>query len=267
MSIEYRTVAPEEHESAINAISTAFLDRPDIPRVADSVRVRWEPGRLWAAFDGDRVCGTFRTWTTEVTVPGLVQLPAAAVSAVTVLPTHRRRGILTGLAAREHAALRERGDAMAILYASEYPIYGRFGYGPATRSGTMTLDALRTRFNGEPATGVELVVPDEAVRDQVRTVHEAWRVRRAGEIRRHPGSFDVRLGLVDEPWSGRWKGFLALHRNAAGAVDGFARYTAKLAWEDGHGRGVVQVEELYGLTGEAYAALWRFLAEIDLVAS
>jgi len=267
MSTDIRTVGPDEYAIAIEVISTAFMERPDVAKVAEFVRDRWDADRTWVAFDGTRACGTFRSWATDLTVPGGATLPASAVTAVTVLPTHRRRGILTEMAAKEHAALLERGEAAAILYSAEYPIYGRFGYGPATRSGTMTLDALRTRFNGEPATGVELVVPDEAVRDQVRTVHEAWRVRRAGEIRRHPGSFDVRLGLVDEPWSGRWKGFLALHRNAAGAVDGFARYTAKLAWEDGHGRGVVQVEELYGLTGEAYAALWRFLAEIDLVAS
>ena len=111
------------------------------------------------------------------------------------------------------------------------------------------------------------MVPDEPAREHVRAVHEASRVRRAGEIRRHPGSFDVRLGLVDEPWSGRWKGFLALRRDAAGAVDGYARYTTKSTWEEGHSRGVVQVEELYGLTEEAYAALWRFLGEIDLVAT
>ena len=116
-------------------------------------------------------------------------------------------------------------------------------------------------------TGVELVTADETVRDEVRAVHEAWRVRRAGEIRRRPGSFDVRLGLAEDPWEGRWKGFLALHRDEGGAVDGFARYKTQMRWTEGHGRGVVEVEELYGLTDEAYAALWRFLAEMDLVAT
>jgi predicted acetyltransferase len=111
------------------------------------------------------------------------------------------------------------------------------------------------------------VTPDETVRDEVRAVHEAWRVRRAGEIRRRPDSFDVRLGLVEDPWDGRWKGFLAFHRDATGAADGYVRYKSKLRWEDGHARSIIEVEELYGLTDEAYAVLWRFLGEIDLVAT
>jgi predicted acetyltransferase len=267
MGIEIRTVAPDEYAAAIDVMTSAFLERPDVARVAESVRDRWDAGRTWVAFDGTRACGTFRSWATDLTVPGGVTLPAAAVSGVTVLPTHRRRGIMTGMAAREHAAIRERGEAVGILHSCEYPIYGRFGYGPATRTGTMTLDVPRIRFHGAPATGVEMVTPDAVVRDEVRAIHEAWRIRRAGEIRRGPSSFDMRLGLVDEPWGGRWKGFVALRRDAGGAVDGFVRYKAVRTWDENHAGAVVEVQELYGLTDAAYAALWRFLAEIDLLAT
>lgn len=267
MTIEIRTVAPDEYAAAIEVMSSAFLERPDVARVAESVRDGWAAGRTWVAFDGTRACGTFRSWVTDLTVPGGATLPAAAVSAVAVLPTHRRRGILTGMAAKEHAAIRDRGEAVGILWSAEYPIYGRFGYGPATRSGTMVLDVPRTRFRGAPTTGVELVTPDETVREEVRAVHEAWRVRRAGEIRRGPSSFDVRLGLVDEPWGGRWKGFVALRRDAGGAVDGFVRYKALRTWDENQAGAIVEVQELYGLTGEAYSALWRFLSELDLLAT
>ena len=116
-------------------------------------------------------------------MPGGARLPAAAVAAVTVKPTHRRRGILTSLAAAEHAAIRERGEAFGLLYASEYPIYGRFGYGPGCRLATWTLDVGRTGFVGDPVSGVELIPADEAAAG-IRTVFEAWRPRQAGEIRR-----------------------------------------------------------------------------------
>jgi predicted acetyltransferase len=267
MGIEIRTVAPEEYAAAIDVMASAFLQRPDVARVAESVRDRWDPGRTWVAFDGARACGTFRSWATDLTVPGGATLPAAAVSGVSVLPTHRRRGIMTGMAAREHAAIRERGEAVGILWSAAYPIYGRFGYGPATRIGTMTLDVARSRFHGASATGVELVTPDAAVRDEVRAVHEDWRVRRAGEIRRAPIRFDVALGLEQNPWAGHWKGFLALRRDAAGSIDGFVRYKALRTWDEDHAGAIVEVEELYGLTDDAYAALWRFLAEIDLLAT
>ncbi len=267
MHIEIRTTRPEEYPAFVGALSTGFLERPDIARVVDAVRATWEPDRTWAAFEGDRVCGTFRSWPTELTVPGGARLPGAAVSAVTVLPSHRRRGILRRLVAAEHAAIRGRGEAVGLLYASEYPIYGRFGYGPACTVATWTLDASATSFHGPAAAGVELVGADEGTRDTIRDVFEAWRSRQPGEIRRRDLRWDDDLGLRESPWGETWKGFLALHRDAGGAVDGYARYRAEEKWTQRQPRALLRVDELHALTDEAYAALWRFLAEIDLVAS
>ena len=267
MGIEIRTAASDEYAAAIEVITSAFLERPDVAKVAEFARDHWDSGRTWIAFDRTRACGTFRSFATDLTVPGGATLPAAAVSAVTVLPTHRRRGILTAMAAKEHAALRERGEAVGILFSAEWPIYGRFGYGPATRTMTLTLNVQRTWFHGAPAEGVVLVVPNEAIRDEVGAVQEAWRVRRAGEIRRHPFSWDVRLGLKEEPWDGRWKGFLVLRRDDTGAVDGYARYRTQPKWEEHQPRAIVEVDELHALNDEAYAALWRYLGEMDLVAT
>ena len=60
---------------------------------------------------------------------------------------------------------------------------------------------------------------------------------------------------------------MAIHRNAAGEVDGYARYRAEERWEQRQPRNTLQVDELHGLTTVASAALWRFLAEIDWVAT
>ena len=267
MAIEIRNARPEEYPAFVEALGAAFLERPDAARVAEAVKPWWEKERTWAAFDGERVCGTYRSWATELTVPGGARLPAAAVAAVTVLPTHRRRGILRGLTAAEHAAIRVRGEAVGLLYASEYGIYGRFGYGPATRVATWTLDALATSFHGDPVSRVELVVPDQAVRDTIAGVFEAWRARQPGELRRRPFRWDDELGLIESPWGETWKGLLALHRDRAGDVDGYARYQPEGKWEQRQPRGRIKLNELHALTDEAYRALWRFLAETDLVAT
>ncbi len=81
---------------------------------------------------------------------------------------HRRRGILRSMVATEHDAIREHGDAVGLLYASEYPIYGRFGYGPAIRVGTWTLDTRGTSFHGEVAGCVDVVKPDPEARGPSR---------------------------------------------------------------------------------------------------
>ncbi len=267
MTIEIRRVRDDELPAYIDALSTAFLDRPDVERVAAELRTMWDLERAWAAIDGGRVVGTFRSWGTEITVPGGGRLPAAAVSGVTVLPTHRRQGLLRRLVDHEHGAMRDRGEALSILHASEYPIYGRFGYGMAVREATWSVETDNPAFHGTAAGSVELVRPDGGVRTDLEGVFEAWRARQPGEIRRRPVSWEFELGLREEFWGESWKGFVALHRSPAGTVDGYARYHAKDAWQNCQPRGTLHVDELHALTDDAQAALWRFLAHIDWVAT
>jgi predicted acetyltransferase len=267
MTHEIRHIRDDEVPAFIESMSAGFLERPDVEKVAAEVKPLWDLDRTWAALDGERMCGTFRTWATELTVPGGARLPGAAVTNVTVLPTHRRRGILTGMVAAEHGAMRERGEVVGLLWASEYPIYGRFGYGSACREATWTIDAHHTSFHAEPTGRVELAKPDADSRDAIKAVFEAWRVRQPGEIRRRDSGWDFDLGLRESAWDPRWKGFLALHRDPSGDIDGYARYRTEGKWEKHQPRNVLNVDELHAVTDEAYAALWRFLADIDWVAT
>ena len=268
MTIDIRRITQGELGAFLATMTTAFLERPDLGRITEEVRPIWDLERLWAAWDDRVLCGTFRSWATELTVPGGARLPAAAISGVSVLPTHRRRGILRGLAAAEHSASLERGEPISVLYASEYPIYGRFGYGPATLESTWTLDVAATGFRGDaPAGRVTLEQPSEATRDACRTVFDAWRLGRPGEIRRRDVSWDYDLGLRTSAWGEDPKGFVVVHRALDGAVDGYARYHAESRWEQRQPRNQLIVDELHGLDPAARAALWRFLASMDWVAS
>lgn len=266
MGYVVRTVREEELPHFVRTIGTAFLVRPDEEKVASQLGDLWDLGRTLAAFEGPLMCGTFRSWPTELTVPGGARLPGAAVTAVSVRPTHRRRGILRNMVETAHADIRDRGEAVGLLYASEYAIYGRFGYGVATQTATWTLDTRATEVMGEPGQ-VELVVPDASLRDTVLGVFESWRAGQPGEIRRQPYAWDIDLALREPFWGEPWKGFLALHRDDSGAVDGYVRYTTTEKWEQRQPRGHVGVDDLHALTPEAYRALWRFLADLDLAAT
>jgi predicted acetyltransferase len=264
VSIEIRQLAPAEFPSAFEAMSAAFLERPDIERVAAQFGPLWEPDRTWVAWDGDRACGTFSSWPTELTLTGGRSLPAAAVSGVTVLPTHRRRGILTRMAAAAHAAIVEGGEPLAVLIAAEYPIYGRFGYGPGTRDARITVDTRRATMRGDRAGSLELAPHTAATRDAIRGVFEGTRRHWAGEIRRRDIAWDLDTGLVEDAFEGkRWNGFIVLHRNAAGEVDGYARYTA--ARGERVAENVIEVHDLHALDDAAYAGLWSYLLSVDLV--
>ncbi len=267
MTPTIRPIQEAELPAFIESLSAAFLERPSVQAVVEEVTPSWDLRRVLAAFDEDRIVGTFRSWGTELTVPGGARIPAAAVAAVTVMPTHRRQGILRAMVGVEHAAIRERGEAVGLLYAAEYPIYGRFGYGVGCQVATWTVDTRATAFGVEATGSVEFVSPsDVTTREALKAVFESWRVRQPGEIRRRELRWEYDLGR-ETAWGKRWQGFVALHRDPSGAIDGYARYHAEDKWEQRQPRVILLVDELHALTDAAYVALWRFLAEVDLVAT
>ncbi len=266
--IDIRQVRDPELVAYVDALSTGFLERPDVAKVAEEVRPYWDLSRVWAAVDGEVICGTFRSWPSELTVPGGASLRASAVSAVTVRPTHRRRGILRSMMAAEHAAMRERGEHIGLLHSAEYPIYGRFGYGTATREATWNLDALGAVFHGSPSGSIDLVTADADSVATARAVFEAWRLATPGEIRRRDVSWDYDFALRPSAWGEDWKGFVALHRDDDGTPDGYARFGGgDDKWVQRQPRSTIKLNELHALSDEANADLWRFLASLDWVAT
>ena len=100
----------------------------------------------------------------ELTVPG-GPVPCAGVTVVGVLPTHRRRGILSALMRSQLANVRGRGEPLAALWASEETIYGRYGYGLASLDAMMRATRVHAALRPDlPQMGsVRLVGRDEAV--------------------------------------------------------------------------------------------------------
>ena len=266
-----RHPTPDEMPAFVTAMNTGFLEPADAEKtekVAEELRQLWDLDRLWAAFDGDRLVGTFRSFATQLTVPGCAQVPGTALTAVSVMADHRRQGILRAMVAVEHEAARDRGEILGLLYSAEYPIYGRFGYGPATEEVTWTLDALAAEFHGEPTGSVELVSPSEATRDEMIRVFEAGRATSVGEIARPPYRWDYALALRRSAWGDDWKGFVAFHRGPAGEIDGYVRFHAEPEhWERRQPRNTIAVDDLQTLNPAARGDLWRFLASIDWVAT
>ena len=79
-------------------------------------------------------------------MPGGARLPMAAVSMVTVHPTHRRRGVLRRVMDAQLDDVARRGEPLAGLTASEASIYERFGYGTATFTTSWELESDYARL-------------------------------------------------------------------------------------------------------------------------
>lgn len=221
--------------------------------------------RTLAFFEGSEIVATAGIFSYEMTVPGGAVLPCAGVTRVSVLSTHRRRGLLTAMMRRQLDDVHQRGEPLAALYASEAPIYGRFGYGLATYQASIEIQRPRAAFvEGVDGKG-RLVMVD--VPTAVPAFSRVW-----DEARRHqPGM----LGL-DERWIRNQLTDLEHHREGASphyrvlyqAGDepgGFAIYRVKMGWEPSGPNGTLRLEMLVASTPEAYAALWRHALDVDLM--
>jgi predicted acetyltransferase len=267
VATEVRTIDAAEVSDWVSCMDLGFLrQRADVEAFARYYLEEIDLDRSWASIDDRRVVGTLRSFATRLVVPGPGEASAAALTNVTVAPTHRRRGLLTQMILHDLAASVERGEALGILIASEYPIYGRFGYGPAAYSAVYSVDTESARFSNPPVGRVELV-DLEALRKEAPALYDSFRRAQPGAIERNEAWWDRRLHRVEVPGEDPPQGFSALYRSASGGLEGYLCYQAQPKWHEMRPEGNLVVEELVSSTPAAYEMLWRFCCEVDLVSS
>ncbi len=269
---EIRRIGEADHRAWLDALNRGFL-RPPAPVGAEDVPTWFtalgvDEERTVGAFDGGRCVGTFRSMPRELTVPGGATLPACAITSVTVTATHRRRGLLTAMMGGELARCRERGEPLAILIAAEYPIYGRFGFGPATWVTDWLVDiprARRGRDLGLEGGRIDLVDAAE-IRKAGPELHERVRRSTPGAINRPETWWRVNTGDLRLPGRPEWTElFYAVYRDAAGRVDGLLAYTVDDVWEAKLPQDTLTVKNLIAATPQAERALWRYALSVDWV--
>jgi predicted acetyltransferase len=263
MDVEVRPCAsPEELRDAANAIGHYFgieNSLEDVERFTQWIEV----DRVHAAFEGARAVGSAGAFGFQMSVPGGASIPAAGVSVVGVLPTHRRRGVLRSLMQEQLADARARGELVAYLWASEATIYGRFGYGLASRVGSFSLAHERTAFAVPfaPRGRVRLVDLEEAART-FPPLFEQVRAQRPGMFERSQAWWEMRR-LYDDParrqGGPKHRALLELDGEPAG----YAIYNVKQDWRGGSTAGVVTIVEAVAVNPESTRELWRWLLDFD----
>jgi len=269
--IEVRAIEADEIAAYMRCIRTAFFDHAPVDESAVGFWREWWGDdlsrRLAGVVDGT-IAGTAGSFATELTVPGGSTIPLCAVTGVTVLPTHRRRGILRQMMQDQLADAVDRGDVAAMLIAAEWPIYGRYGYGMAIEATQTTLDVRGARFvpGSREQVGEVEIVDTAALRDLAPSVFDVHRTQVAGPIARGAITWDLLLGLRTRPGQDPPKGHVAVvHRAPDGTVDGYALYRANDTWVDNTPRVELTVDELITTDARAYRDLWVYLASVDWV--
>jgi predicted acetyltransferase len=258
----------QEAESYVAAVSRGFHQ--------DYVAEHWEVEKKVLEWDRsfglkveDRWIATCGAYSRVMTVPG-GQVPVAAVTIVTVAPAYRRRGLLTQMMKHQLEDVQQRGsEPVALLWASESLIYGRYGYGHVAPRVSMSGPTRSTAFL--PALQQAPGSVDEVTRDEFLAaapeLHSRLLAERPGGLNRSPQWWDV--GLYDpEAWRhGATALRYVLHFDDAGSVDGYASFRlADGPSSDEAGR-EVRIGELDAAGAGSYAGLWRYLLDLDLVRS
>ncbi|MEE1737253.1 GNAT family N-acetyltransferase [Streptomyces sp. BE147] len=274
MSLEVRTVTESEYPDWLRAVSTGFLRTAKASEEEIAGRLaHTDLSRVQGAFDAGRCVATFRSFAQELTVVGGATVPADAVSGVTVTPTHRRRGLLSRMMGADLAAAKERGEVVATLVAAEYPIYGRYGFGPATWATQWEIDVPRAgldpRWAGpseaDGGGGIELIDGAE-VRKLGPELHARFAAGRPGAVSRNERWWEVNTGTVTSAHTAWTEPFYALYRSADGTVEGLAAYTADDNWGDAkQPLNKATVTGVIAVTPRAERALWHFICSIDWI--
>jgi predicted acetyltransferase len=263
-----RPIEEDEFDSFVTVDEHAFHGSPLSEGDRRIVLDRFEFDRTLAAFDESTPVGVTMCYSFQLSVPGQQVLPAAGVTFVAVLPTHRRRGVLSSLMRRQLADVRDRGEPLAILWASESVIYPRYGYGRASWYLTFTLrrgegtlarhapsdDGLRLRLAEPEATLPELAKIYDAVlptRPGFYGRNDAWwrsAIYDPAEERDRHGTGPLRCLLAED----------------ASGPRGYALYSGVDTWTDFLPENVLTVRELMAVDPATSAALYNDLLSRDL---
>ncbi|MFC7219251.1 GNAT family N-acetyltransferase [Streptomyces polyrhachis] len=270
--MEIRSTTDQDLEVFVDTVFTAFGRFRESPAEGD--------GFLWSAYEMDRnlfattadgrPIGTTGAYSFELTLPGGTVIPVTGVTAVGVLPSHRRRGVVSALMRHQLAGLRERGEVLSVLLASEATIYGRFGYGPATYTTRLTVPRQQAALAAPRARTAAGTAVDTAV-DAAPGSVELLRRAECGQIleevydryrRAQPGALSRphrwwASGAGQPPISPAPR-YVAVHRDADGVPDGYASYCLDEA-------DTLTVDETIATDDAVFTALARVVLGHDLV--
>jgi predicted acetyltransferase len=260
---ELRAIGPDEVDAFLRAFLEAFHEEPHEEDLKLWQRAI-EPERALVVQSGEEIVATTALFSfPALAVPG-AQVPIAGVSAVGVHPVHRRRGMLDRMMRRVLEDVHERGDeAIAGLWASEAGIYGRYGYGLATRLWELSVRSAEAQLRvPAPEARPRPGAPADLLAD-IKAVHAAHQRERVGTLARDDLHWEFEIADFEHDREGFGR-LRALVWDGPDGPAGYALYAVRGKWEDHHPADEVKLNELVAATPEAARALWDHLLSLAL---
>lgn len=266
MAVEYRPARAEEMPAFIYNSRVGFgenLSEESLARATEHNRVRPEWTRC--AFEDGEIAAQMATIPFVMRWNGR-DIDCGGVTAVSTLPSHRRRGHLRRMMTRTFAEMREGGQPVAMLWASMAAIYQRFGYGVGFTRFVCDFDPRQVSFVDDiPVPGrTRLMKAGEAL-PYLEQVYARYAAPRTLMLVRESDRWTDR---VLRPWRAELGPLLIALYEEAGEPLGYVIYRVEQRREDRPVQNQrIEVSDYAWLTPAAHRALVSYLIGYDLVGS
>ncbi|MFE9568175.1 GNAT family N-acetyltransferase [Streptomyces sp. NPDC006692] len=256
--MKIRTLDTGEHRAALDLFHDSLHQPPVADRDWSSLSESLEPGGVRGAFRDDRLIAMHQCVPSDIVVPGGELVPLSVQFRFAVRAGHTRRGVGTTLMT---AALRATPEPLAVVRPSEGGVYGRFGFGVATRCRDLVIDRRRAVLAAEAPSGGDTYVPVPG--EAAGLCGEVY-----GHTRSRPGSIGRRPWyeqLMDRDLSAAGLFPRIVVHTGSDGPDGIVRYSVRGTGGGATARTVLDVDEMHWRTPRAWLGLWRFLLGVELV--
>lgn len=260
--MEIRTIDAGEIGAWRHTMSKVFAFDPAAdPHGDERLLALLDLSRAFACVDRGEIVATAAAFDFRLSLPG-GSVPMSGLTMVTVMPTHRRRGILRGLIAHHLEAAKHHGDPLSGLWASEATIYGRFGYGIATESESLTLNGVEVQARGRALDEATWVSGDAV--HEVCSVYQAASAERPGMFSRDASWWKFRRfsERPDQRGAASPRAYVVFRRGEV--LTGYLAFRQRLSFEQGVAAGSVEIDELVTLDAQAELSAWHYVTQVDL---
>jgi predicted acetyltransferase len=262
MKIEVRPARADEMDQfgliGAYVYAGAFGDGPD-NIVSQNNRPEW----TLCAFDGARMAASYSCLPFTMRANGNA-VAMGGVTAVGTLPEYRRQGLVRAITTRSFADMRERGQAVAALWASQAAIYQRYGYALSSALVTYCIDSVDVGFGDGDGGSMRIARVDADTGAEImKKVYIDFVAQRTCYLHRSKTLW-MNGVLSSSPLTGPVN--IAVAHAANGAPTGYVAYHVRNDKTGHPTRGQeLLVKDLVWLNVDAYRSLWTWLARHDLV--
>ena len=264
MTVELRRCVEGEFGRYLRVCESAFgrgVTQQEVTRWSRVV----DPPRLLGAFDEETLVGTAGAYALTVAVPGGA-VPAAGVTMVGLLPSHRRQGIFKRLMRELLADAHAHGEFIAVLWAAEGGIYPQFGFGLGSKNARVQIETASAAFRGRfEAVGRSRLVSLRDAHNSVAPVYERVYTATPGMLARSPAWWDAyRLGDPEHERGGGGPMHCCIMQ-IGGRDEAYALYRFHPSYEHRLHHDWLEIVEVMACSSVAEKEIWHYLLGMDLV--